>query len=109
MPIYQYRCSSCHSLFEILQRINDPPLQHCQYCSGEVRRIISPVGLIFKGSGFHVTDYKGNGSGRSLPEPDSTKGSEKKATGSKPSEKTSETGSGKSDDSPASGKSEGSC
>ena len=57
MPLYDYKCEKCSYLFEVKQRITEEPLKHCPKCKGLVRRIISPAGIIFKGSGFHVTDY----------------------------------------------------
>ncbi len=66
MPIYTYKCKKCNKVFEYEQKINDEPLKVCpeDICDnisegkGEVERIISKnVGLIFKGSGFYITDY----------------------------------------------------
>jgi len=57
MPLYDYKCTKCGYLFEVQQRISEEPLKHCPKCKGEIRRVISPSGIIFKGSGFHVTDY----------------------------------------------------
>jgi putative FmdB family regulatory protein len=59
MPIYDYECSDCHERYEIFQRISDEPLKKCIKCNGNIKRIISGgTGLIFKGSGFYITDYK---------------------------------------------------
>ncbi len=63
MPIYNYRCTKCGAETEVKQKFNDPPLTQCPQCQGELKRIISAVGVIFKGSGFHITDYKN----KSLP------------------------------------------
>lgn len=57
MPLYDYKCSKCGYVFEVQQRISEEPLKHCPKCKGEIKRLISPAGIIFKGSGFHVTDY----------------------------------------------------
>jgi len=57
MPIYEYKCYVCEKLFDVEQRMTDPVIEKCQYCGGPVKRVFSPVGVIFKGSGFHVTDY----------------------------------------------------
>lgn len=59
MPIYQYRCQMCRTVHEVLQGINDPPLTECASCQGQVKKIIAPAGIIFKGSGFHINDYRG--------------------------------------------------
>ncbi|MCX7785433.1 MAG: zinc ribbon domain-containing protein [candidate division WOR-3 bacterium] len=59
MPTYEYECETCHHKFEEFQKITDKPLRKCPQCGNKVRRLISAgVGLIFKGSGFYITDYK---------------------------------------------------
>ena len=55
MPTYVYECRTCHESFEADQSIKDAPLTDCE-CGGTVRRIIQPVGIAFKGSGFYVND-----------------------------------------------------
>ncbi len=63
MPIYVYRCTQCERQFEAEQRIVEDPLTHCDVCNAEtLRRVIQPVGIAFKGSGFHINDYSGSGS-----------------------------------------------
>ncbi len=58
MPTYDYACSEC-GLFEFVQRISDEPLAACPTCGGSVKRLISgSVGILFKGDGFHTTDYR---------------------------------------------------
>ena len=56
MPTYEYRCENCGK-FEHIQKINDEPFTKCPKCGGRVQRLISRAGIMFKGSGFHVTDY----------------------------------------------------
>ncbi len=57
MPIYVYRCSACDSEFEVQQRIVEAPLTSCpEGHEGTVKRVIQPVGIAFKGSGFYVND-----------------------------------------------------
>jgi len=59
VPTYQYRCSECHHEFEEFQSMNDKPLKTCPVCGGKVERIISGgAGVIFKGSGFYITDHR---------------------------------------------------
>lgn len=58
MPIYEYKCQKCDSIFELLQKVTEKPLKTCKLCGGEVKRVFHPVGVIFKGSGFYTTDYK---------------------------------------------------
>jgi len=60
MPIYEYECRSCRQRFEKLQSINDEPIRVCPNCGGETRRVLQPVGVIFKGSGWYITDNRKN-------------------------------------------------
>jgi putative FmdB family regulatory protein len=59
MPTYGYRCGNCGHEFEIVQRISDEPLTTCPQCQGKLSKMLYPVGISFKGSGFYTTDYKG--------------------------------------------------
>ena len=60
MPTYNYICLACNKEFSIFQNMNDKPISDCEYCkNGKLEKIISGgSGLIFKGSGFYLTDYK---------------------------------------------------
>ena len=58
MPTYEYECLDCGHRFEVFQRMSDEPVSACEKCSAAVRKILFPVGIMFKGSGFHVNDYK---------------------------------------------------
>ena len=62
MPIYEYQCDDCGVRFERLQSMSADPVSICPECSGTVHRVISPVGVIFKGSGFYVTDNRSSSS-----------------------------------------------
>ncbi|MDY7075392.1 MAG: FmdB family zinc ribbon protein [Chloroflexota bacterium] len=62
MPLYEYQCQDCGVRFERRQHINDEPVKICPECGGEVHRLIQPVGIIFKGSGFYVTDNRAKSS-----------------------------------------------
>lgn len=65
MPTYKYRCKECGHEFEKRQRMSDEPLTECPVCGSEVRRVVGTVGIVFKGSGFYVTDNRSsNGKGR---------------------------------------------
>jgi putative FmdB family regulatory protein len=60
MPTYEYECKECGHAFEVFQAMSDPPLKDCPECGKEVRRLIfGGAGVIFKGSGFYVTDKGG--------------------------------------------------
>jgi len=76
MPTYVYRCEACGLTFERRQKISDAPLTECPECGGQVRRVIQPVPIIFKGPGFYVTDNKGVGP--TAPVPDNGRDAEKK-------------------------------
>lgn len=58
MPTYQYECEECGLVFERRQHFSDAPLKRCPECQGPVHRVFQPVGIIFKGSGFYVTDHR---------------------------------------------------
>jgi putative FmdB family regulatory protein len=59
MPIYTYQCENCGERFEAKQSFADMPLTVCPSCEGKIHRVIQPVGVVFKGSGFYVTDSRG--------------------------------------------------
>lgn len=63
MPTYAYRCADCGHQFDQFQKFSDDALTVCPTCAGSVRRIIQPVGVVFKGSGWYVTDSRGSSSG----------------------------------------------
>src|SRR6266571_2919058 len=65
MPMYEYQCGSCGRRFDQLQRITDDPLATDPECGGPVRRVIQPVGIIFKGAGFYATDSRKSSSASS--------------------------------------------
>ena len=62
MPTYQYTCTDCGEPVEAVQKFTDDPLSICAACGGRLRKVFSPVGIVFKGSGFYRTDSR-NGSG----------------------------------------------
>ena len=63
MPIYEYRCDNGHT-FDVLQKFADDPLDECEVCGAPARRVLHPVAIHFKGSGFYTTDY---GRGKKKP------------------------------------------
>jgi putative FmdB family regulatory protein len=102
MPTYDYQCEKCHKTFEMYQSMKDNalsvcPKEHCQrktWGKGKVRRLVGTgAGLIFKGSGFYITDYRSEGykaaaksEGKGESKPAESKASESKASESKASE-----------------------
>src|SRR6059058_3936095 len=66
MPTYQYACTECGEQLEVVQKFSDEPLTVCPACEGRLRKVFSPVGIVFKGSGFYRTDSR-NGSSASAP------------------------------------------
>jgi len=109
VPTYQYRCTACSEPLEVVQSFTDDPLTECPDCGGELRKVFSSVGIVFKGSGFYRTDSRSSSDKQSdssaKAESTSDSGSKSKSTsdsGSK-SEKTSEsTSAAKSDSSSSS-------
>lgn len=79
MPTYEYECRKCGHTFEKFQRISEPPAKRCPRCRSAVRRVLGGgAGLLFKGSGFYITDYRSDGYKKSAkadvsPAPASTK------------------------------------
>ena len=64
MPTYEYVCDACGHSFERMQRFSEEPIKECPHCKQlKVRRVIHPTGIIFKGSGWYITDH-GRGGGR---------------------------------------------
>jgi putative FmdB family regulatory protein len=58
MPTYEYECQACHQRVEAVQRFTDSALTICEHCGGELRKVFSAVGVVFKGSGFYKTDSR---------------------------------------------------
>lgn len=58
MPTYTYTCTACNDLVEKRQSFSDPPLTTCEQCGGALRKVIHPVGIVFKGSGWYITDSR---------------------------------------------------
>jgi putative FmdB family regulatory protein len=64
VPTYQYTCTDCGEPVEALQKFSDPPLTVCAACGGKLRKVFSPVGIVFKGSGFYRTDSRNSSGAR---------------------------------------------
>lgn len=75
MPIYEYQCTSCHHLFDLIQKINDQPEKTCPKCSKNTAiKLISAAGFQLKGTGWYATDFKNKGSAKQAS-PQQEKGS----------------------------------
>ena len=78
MPIYEYKCENGH-VFDVMQRMSEDPLTECVECGAPVKKVLQPVGISFKGSGFYSTDYNKQAS---KPEPkETTKSGESSTNG----------------------------
>ncbi|HZG64014.1 MAG TPA: FmdB family zinc ribbon protein [Rubrobacteraceae bacterium] len=103
MPIYEYKCENGH-VFDVLQKMSDNPLTECRECGASVRKVLQPVGISFKGSGFYSTDYNSKAGPKSEPKEaaaasttgDSSNGSSSGSSSEKKPEKAS-TGAKKED------------
>jgi putative FmdB family regulatory protein len=68
VPTYQYACTACDERLEAVQKFTDDPLTVCEVCGGSLRKVYSPVGIVFKGSGFYRTDSRNQpGNGKDKP------------------------------------------
>ena len=88
MPIYEYKCDNGH-VFDVIQKMSDDPLTECQECGAPAERVLHPVAIHFKGSGFHNTDYgkkKTGASGGESKDGGDSKGSDSGSSDSKSSE-----------------------
>jgi putative FmdB family regulatory protein len=95
MPIYEYKCANGH-VFDVIQRMSDEPLSECQECGAPAERVLHPVAIHFKGSGFHNTDYgrkKGAAASEGAKESSDSKGSDSKSSESKSSDSKATTAS----------------
>lgn len=103
MPTYEYRCPECGNEFEKFGRMSDPPVTECPSCHAEAQRKISGgAGLVFKGSGFYITDYRGEGYKKAA---ESDKGGSSSSGSESSAPKTESKPAPKSDSSPSGGSS----
>ncbi|MEP6570110.1 MAG: zinc ribbon domain-containing protein [Acidobacteriota bacterium] len=101
MPIYEYECRKCKARLEVLQKMSDKPPVKCKKCGGRLEKLVSQSAIQFKGSGWYVTDYAGNGrkaaekaekdtASSAASEDKKSDTSDKKTKESSPAKKTSE-------------------
>ena len=93
MPIYEYKCENGH-VFDVMQKLSEDPLTACVECGAPVRKVLHPVGISFKGSGFYSTDYSNKSKRETATKDDST--SSNGDSGTKDKEKTKDKSSEKS-------------
>ena len=112
MPIYEYRCENGH-LFEVMQKIADPPVTACETCEAPVQRVFHPIAVHFKGSGFYNTDYgtakrkrENEKSASEGADKNDAKQKDKKSADSKPASTSSDSSSGGSSSSSSSSSSD---
>ena len=91
MPTYQYRCTECGHDLEAVQKFTDAALTECPNCGGQLRKVFTAVGVVFKGSGFYRTDSRSNGDRNGRSE---SAGSGKESSGKESGGKESKTESG---------------
>jgi len=87
LPIYEYQCTSCAHRFEVKQGIKDEPIKECVRCGKEVTKLISSPAIMFKGSGWYITDYSDKmkpGSGSDTSEKPAASGTDKTKTPASP-------------------------
>ena len=85
MPIYTYRCENCGVQFERNQKFSDAPLTRCPECGKKsLRKVYTPVGIVFKGSGFYATDNRSPSGSRSGSHSEEKSSSESKTSGEQP-------------------------
>jgi putative FmdB family regulatory protein len=82
MPTYEYACRQCGEHLEVVQSFKDDPLTECPGCQGDLRKVYSAAGLIFKGSGWHVKDYASSSKGSATPSSAKTDGASSKSESS---------------------------
>ncbi len=102
MPTYQYACTECGEQLEKVQKFSDDPLTDCPVCHGRLRKVFSPVGIVFKGSGFYRTDSRSSSNGNGSVTGGKDKDGSKSEAGSKSDSSSSDSKSSAKADSSAS-------
>lgn len=88
MPTYDYVCDSCGHRFDVRQSFSEDPIRECPVCKGDVRRVVYPAGVIFKGSGWYINDSRKSTSAASPSKSGSESSSSTAATDKKETVKT---------------------
>ncbi len=110
MPTYEYRCERCGHTTEVVQSFTDAPLTTCESCSGPLRKVYAPVGIVFKGSGFYKTDSRSSSTtsrSKASAGTDGAGGAERTDTSEKAGKKDGDSTPAKADTAAASPKADG--
>ena len=105
MPIYQYACTDCSEQLEVRQSFTDDALTVCPVCEGRLRKVLSPVGVVFKGSGFYRTDSRNASRSSTSDSPGTKESASSSRSDSSSSSSSSTSGAGDSTSSSSSGSS----
>ncbi|MBV9148909.1 MAG: FmdB family transcriptional regulator [Candidatus Eremiobacteraeota bacterium] len=103
MPLYDYECTKCHKITEVRRGFDERHTEPCPYCGGELKRLFNPAGIVFKGSGFYVTDSRKATESKAASKPAESKSGETKSAESKSADSKSES---KSESKPSGGSKE---
>jgi putative FmdB family regulatory protein len=93
VPTYTYTCTACNDVIEKRQSFTDAPLTTCEQCGGSLRKVIHPVGIVFKGSGWYITDSRSSTTSTYGPAASKSSDSAAKSDSSKPASTSSESAS----------------
>lgn len=83
MPLYDYKCGACGKTFEIRHGFDDRHEAPCESCGGALVRVYNPAPIVFKGSGFYVTDSRKGSASKASPKPENGKSEQAPADGAK--------------------------
>ncbi|MEW6475633.1 MAG: FmdB family zinc ribbon protein [Actinomycetota bacterium] len=97
MPTYEYRCKKCGQHLEVVQSFSDEPLKVCPNCKGMLQKVFSPVGIVFKGSGFYKTDNRSGKGGAHKHTEKETSSTSSSSSSSSSDSTSSSSGSAKTD------------
>lgn len=107
MPTYAYTCTACGHAFDVHQSFDDAALTVCPQCEGRLRKVFSPVGVVFKGSGFYRTDARSSGGSKGATKEAASVGASSGSSSSGPSSSGSSSSGGSSSGGSSSGTTNG--
>ncbi len=96
MPTYEYRCAKCSKHLEVYQSFSEAPLTKHEKCGGKLTKVLSPAGIVLKGSGFYKTDNRGSSKGATKEKKDSSTSSSSTSSSSSSADASSSGSSGSS-------------